>query len=164
MLIRHLSVSLFALLILFSDQAYSYGPNFPSGPDQTLTPGRLCDRPVRYRYPENIAYCARDVSYETKEILIKKYDEQLGFHIQSMNRSDFKIDHLIPLCAGGSNDSSNLWPQHKSIYETTDVLEPLLCEKMAQGKLQQADAVKLIIKAKSDPSQVSLVIKTLQGL
>ncbi|MFA6238405.1 MAG: hypothetical protein WC635_13815 [Bacteriovorax sp.] len=164
MLIRHLSVTFFVFVVLFSGSVFSYGPNFPAAPDQALTPGKLCDQPARYRYPEQIAYCERDVSYETKEILIKKYDEQLGFHIQTMNRSDFKIDHLIPLCAGGSNDSTNLWPQHKSIYLITDAMEPLVCEKMAQGKLHQADAVKLIIRAKLDLSQVPVVIKSLQGL
>lgn len=165
MSIRAMSVVLlFAALSIFSTSAFSYGPNFPTGPNQALTPGKLCDKPVKYRYPENIAYCDRDVSYETKEILIENYDAQLGFHIQSMNRSDFKIDHFIPLCAGGSNDSSNLWPQHKSIYQVTDPIEPLLCEKMAQGRLSQANAVQLIIKAKRDLSQAPLVLKTIRGL
>jgi hypothetical protein len=81
-----------------------------------------------------------------------------------MNRADFKIDHFIPLCAGGSNDSVNLWPQHKNVYEITDPIEPLLCAKMAQGRLSQTDAIKLIVRAKTDLSQVALVIKILQRL
>lgn len=151
-------------LTLFSSSAFSYGPNYPVGPNPILTPGKLCDRPDNFRYAERIAYCSRDVTFESKEILIQKYDQQLGFHIQSMDRADFKIDHFIPLCAGGSNDSQNLWPQHKSIYGVTDPVEPLLCEKMAQGRLGQSDAVKLIIRAKTDLSQVQLVLKTLRGL
>lgn len=151
-------------LSLITATSLAYGPNFPSSPNPVLTPGKLCDRPSGFRYPEQIAYCERDVTYETKEYLIKNYDQKLGFHIQTMNRLDFKIDHFIPLCAGGSNDPVNLWPQHKSIYEITDPVEPLLCQKMLEGKLSQADAVKLIMRAKRDLKQVPLVLKTLNSL
>ena len=89
---------------------------------------------------------------------------QLGYAIESMNRQDFKIDHYIPLCAGGSNDSSNLWPQHKSIYEITDPIEPLICKKMALGKLNQALAVELIMTVKNDLSQASMILQRLQRL
>lgn len=165
MLTRQLfKVVLLTTITLFAGSAFAYGPNFPLGPNPVLTPGKLCDRPDKFRYPENIAYCTRDVSYESKEILIKKYDEQLGFHIQSMDRGEFKIDHFIPLCAGGSNDAQNLWPQHRSIYQVTDPVEPLLCEKMAQGKLEQAEAVRLIALAKRDLKQVQLVLRTLRAL
>lgn len=149
---------------LFSSTAFSFGPNFPVGPNPQLTPGKLCDKPTTYRYPEHIAYCEREVTYDTKEMLIQQYDEQLGYHIQTLSRTDFKIDHFIPLCAGGSNDTSNLWPQHKSVYEITDPVEPLICEKMANGKLKQADAVKLIVRAKTYLNQVTDVMKILNTL
>ncbi len=162
---RHVTSALFlAVITLFSSSAFSDDKLFPAGPNNGLTPGKLCDRPATYRYPEHIAYCERDVSYDTKEALIQKYDKQLGFRIEDLNRSDFKIDHYIPLCAGGSNDVVNLWPQHKSVYEITDPVEPLVCDKMAQGKLRQADAIKLIVKAKNDLSQVPAVLKTLNSI
>ncbi len=138
--------------------------SYPLGPDPILTPGKLCDVPESYRYPEKIPYCERDVSYEIKENLINSYDLQLGYAIESMNRQDFKIDHYIPLCAGGSNDSTNLWPQHKSVYEITDPIEPLVCKKMALGKLNQALAVELIIRVKNDLSQASMIMQRLQQL
>jgi hypothetical protein len=154
-----------AFAVVFATQsAFAFGPSFPQGPSPVLTPGKLCDNPSKYRYPEHIAYCDRDVTYETKEALIHNYDSKLGFHIGSMSRYDFKIDHFIPLCAGGSNDSTNLWPQHKSVYELTDPVEPLLCEKMANGRLSQADAVKLIVKAKTDLATVPEVMKILRKL
>lgn len=153
----------FSLLVL-STSLFAFGPDFPAGPNPQLTPGKLCDKPTTYRYPEHIAYCDRDVTYDTKEILIKQYDQQLGFRIETMNRADFKIDHYIPLCAGGSNDTVNLWPQHKSVYEITDPVEPLICEKMLEGKLKQADAVKLVVRAKTDLSQVPSVMKILNSL
>jgi len=151
-------------LMTIAASAFAYGPNYPTTPNTALTPGKLCDRPSGFRYPENIAYCERDVTYETKEFLIKNYDRKLGYHIQTMNRMDFKIDHFIPLCAGGSNDPVNLWPQHKSVYQQTDPVEPLLCQRMLEGKLSQTDAVKLIMRAKLDLNQVPVVMKILNGL
>lgn len=158
-----------ALVTSFSSSAFSmlvsskHTP-FPNTPDPILTPGKLCDTPESYRYPEKIAYCDRDVSYEIKENLILSYDTQLGYAIRLMNRQDFKIDHYIPLCAGGSNDSTNLWPQHRSVYEVTDPIEPLVCKKMALGKLNQALAVELIMAVKNDLSQASMVMQRLQRL
>lgn len=156
------SILLFAAFMSVSSLAYS--SNFPTGPNPQLTPGKLCDRPTTYRYPEHIAYCDRDVSYDSKELIIARYDQQLGYHINSLNRGDFKIDHYIPLCAGGSNDITNLWPQHKSIYNITDPVEPLVCEKMLAGKLRQADAIKLITRAKNYLSQVAEVMRILKSL
>jgi hypothetical protein len=65
---------------------------------------------------------------------------------------------------GGSNDTVNLWPQHKSVYEITDPVEPLICKKMAAGTLKQADAVQLIIRAKTYLNQVPGVLRILNSL
>ena len=34
---------------------------FPIGPNESVTPGKVCDRPDTYRYPEHIAYCEREI-------------------------------------------------------------------------------------------------------
>ena len=136
-------------LMLIATSLFAYGPDFPVGPNPQLTPGKLC---------------ARDVTYETKDMLIHQYDRQLGYNIENLNRDDFKIDHYIPLCAGGSNDPSNLWPQHKSVYVITDPIEPLVCKKMSEGKLKQANAIQLIVRAKNSLNQVSAVMKILNSL
>ena len=104
------------------------------------------------------------MSAETKQALIKAYDQQFGYKIESMSRNDFKIDHLIPLCAGGSNDVTNLWPQNRKVYEITDPVEPLICAQMEAGKLTQAQAVILVLKAKNNLDQVPDVLKTLNSL
>ncbi len=122
--------------------------SFPTGPNTDMTPGAICESADEFRYPERIPYCNRDVETKLKNEIIRKYDQELGFNIQSMPRAKFKIDHFIPLCMGGSNDRSNLWPQHESVYKVTDPLEPLLCNKMAQGKLLQAEAMQMIRRAK----------------
>lgn len=156
------SLLLICLTVMLST-AFALESDFPSANPQ-LTPGALCTKPDAYRYPEKIAYCNRDVTFETKDLLIKQYDEQLGYKIESLQRGDFKIDHFIPLCAGGGNEMTNLWPQHKSVYEITDPIEPLVCKKMSLGKLKQADAIRLIVRAKMNLSQANDVIRILNSL
>lgn len=153
-----------ALLLLSSLAIAGQGNRFPTGPNLDETPGKLCENSGTRRYPENIKYCERNVDTYLKNAIIQKYDRLFGYQIRSMKRLDFKIDHLIPLCAGGANAEENLWPQHKSIYEITDPIEPILCQKMAEGKLLQADAVKLIIFAKTNLDQVPAVMKKLNNL
>jgi hypothetical protein len=137
---------------------------FPTGPNPDLTPGSLCDKPDAKRYPEGIPYCNRDVGSGLKHEVIGDYDRELGFHIASMQRTDFKIDHYFPLCMGGSNKADNLWPQHKSVYAVTDPLEPLICQKMADGKLLQKDAVQYVIRAKAHLNEVPSIIQKIQSL
>jgi hypothetical protein len=137
---------------------------FPLGPDPEMTPGKLCDSPSELRYPEKIAYCNRNVSTGLKKEIIADYDDQLGFSVQKMDRKSFKIDHFFPLCAGGSNDKENLWPQHSSVYAITDPLEPELCAKMAQGVLKQQEAIELVIRAKLDLKQAPAVIEYVRSL
>lgn len=129
---------------------------FPENPDPVFTPGALCERADTYRYPEHIPYCNRDVESETKWMIIDRYDRERGFEIRP-RRTDFKIDHYIPLCMGGSNDEENLWPQHKTIYEKTDPLEEKLCRLMSLGRMKQTEAVDLIRKVKNDLSIVDAV-------
>lgn len=137
---------------------------FPTNPDLNETPGELCNQPDSVRYPERIAYCQRDVDSYTKKAVIQKYDQVLGYRISTMNRGEFKIDHLIPLCAGGANTETNLWPQHKSVYSKTDPVEPLLCQKMLEGKLLQKDAIKIIIEAKTNLNKIPEILKRLNQL
>jgi hypothetical protein len=124
---------------------------FPSHPHTDMTPGSLCDHASEMRYPEHIKYCERDVEGSLKARLFVLYDEKYGYETTQMQRTAFKIDHLIPLCMGGSNKADNLWPQHVSIYQHTDPLEPFLCGAMSAGKIKQADAVQLILTIKQSP-------------
>lgn len=138
--------------------------NFPKGPNPQVTPGELCDHADALRYPERIRYCNRDVDSQLKNDIIQTYDRQFGYRISTMPRGQFKIDHYIPLCAGGGNDRQNLWPQHESVYSITDPLEPLICNKMASGRLKQIDAVTLVKKAKNDLTKVAEVIRYVNAL
>lgn len=160
---RNLLLLAFVQLILLIN-ANANEARFPTNPNLNETPGELCSHPDTLRYPEKIAYCERDVDTYTKKAVIQKYDHVLGYRISTMNRGEFKIDHLIPLCAGGANTESNLWPQHKSVYSKTDPVEPLLCQKMLEGKLRQSDAVKIIIEAKMNLNKIPEILKKLNQL
>jgi hypothetical protein len=157
-----MKVLFFAILISTSIfAAPSYIADFPQGPIETLTPGSLCDRPDAYRYGERIPYCNRDALDVTiKEDVFREY-RNIGYRLDPKDRINYKIDHLVPLCAGGSNQENNLWPQHVSIYTKTDSIESLGCEKLRMGKIKQADLVRRILSAKKN---LSLVQSTLNYL
>jgi hypothetical protein len=147
-----------------SPYAQSPGRDFPIKPDSQRTPGKLCDQPTSHRYPEGIAYCDRNVSTDVKVEVIRVYNQELGFNIQADTRADYKIDHYIPLCMGGANSPENLWPQNRWVFQQSDPLEPLLCQKMAEGRLKQKDAIDLIMKGKNDLSQVAAIIRYANSL
>ena len=156
-MIRNLALAL-AVSLASLDLSVAQNRLYPIKPDPNVTPGRLCDHADQIRYPEMIRYCERHVETHVKVRIIQIYDTRFGYTISRQNRADFKIDHYIPLCMGGSNDVQNLWPQHKSIYQHTDPLEALLCEKMKFGRLRQLQAIELIRRAKNDLSQVRQII------
>jgi hypothetical protein len=59
---------------------------------------------------------------------------------------NYEIDHLIPLCLGGSDDLSNLWAQPRRSIEATwnaeakEQLEGKICNMVCAGQLMHADA------------------------
>ncbi len=155
--------AILGLVLSLSVTAYST-EQFPKSPQPSLTPGTLCKSPSRLRYPEKVPYCERDVDGETKDSVVQRYDATFGYQVGRIGRHKFKIDHYIPLCMGGSNEPSNLWPQHPTVYEITDPLEPVLCQKMAEGRLKQAEAIRLIKQAKADLSQAKQILESLNSL
>ncbi len=153
------------ILLLFASSSVWANPldlpaAYPRGPNPSVTPGSLCTKIDTYRYPERIAYCGRDVDSEIKAGIFVRY-RSLGYKLDISRRSDYKIDHLIPLCAGGSNEIDNLWPQHMSVFNQTDPLESVGCQKLQAALIKQTELVKLILAAKKD---LSLVPETLSYL
>lgn len=151
------------LMFAISFSSFANINEYPVIPNPALTPGSLCDRPDYFRYPERIAYCKRDVSTSQKYHVIESY-RKIGFKLDPSTRSSFKVDHYIPLCAGGSNYSDNLWPQHVSVYELTDTIDELGCKKLEQGKITQKELVKLIRFVKGNLDSVPSVIQQLKRL
>lgn len=149
---------------LFASAIPQKNTKYPIGPDLSVTTGSLCERADTRRYPEGIAYCNRAVESSLKWEIINMYNDRLGYHIGAAERTQYKIDHFYPLCAGGSNEMENLWPQHQSVYIHTDQLEQEVCNKMAAGRLKQRDAIALIRKAKLDLSQAAATLSYVRGL
>lgn len=147
--------------LLLSLNVFAGNP-FPRSPDLTQTPGSLCDTPTEYRYPEQIPYCERALNSFNKELIMIAY-QKLGWSL-SGERSQYKIDHFIPLCAGGSNKDDNLWPQYFTISKITDPLEPLGCEVLAKGNITQKELIDLIMKAKLNLKEVPAAIKYLKSI
>lgn len=154
--------ALFVFCHLLGFSSFAFDIDFPTSPDPELTPGLLCENSKIRRYPEKIKYCERDVSKQTKDEVIEVYDRELGFKVGEMNRGDFKIDHFIPLCAGGSNAKANLWPQHKSIFVLTDRIEAFVCEILAAGKITQAEVIHIIRRVKVMPESAPDELEELQ--
>ncbi|MGE3609520.1 MAG: HNH endonuclease signature motif containing protein [Bacteriovoracaceae bacterium] len=135
---------------------------YPKGPDLSVTPGSLCESPDEYRYQERIPYCERKVDSYLKDLSFQNY-KKLGYTM-SGERSEYKVDHFIPLCFGGSNNLNNLWPQHATVSQITDPIEALGCDTLKNGKITQKEVVELIRKAKLDLTQAKDVFKYLQTL
>lgn len=129
-----------------------------------MTPGSLCTTPSEFRYQERIAYCERDVETQLKDSIIDIYEIEYGFSVTPQNRKQYKIDHYIPLCMGGSNNVDNLWPQQQRIYTITDPLEHELCQKLSSGKIKQSAAIDMIRKGKNNLELVPDLLSQVRSL
>ena len=125
-------------------------------PDANLTPGSadtFSPDDLKAEYTEGClnhrARCSysqahRNVSIETS---IQIYDEY-NVPRYARNIRHGEVDHLYPLCAGGSNDVSNLWYQPaRNIwmgrnfgYHQKDDLETWVCEQIRQDRLDPREA------------------------
>jgi hypothetical protein len=155
---------LFLLLITTFTLSFANYGNYPHHPDPRLTPGTTCSQPTEFRYRERIAYCERDVDTERKNEIIAVYEEVYNFSITPNQRNKYKIDHYIPLCMGGSNEDSNLWPQQEKIYLITDPLESVLCNKIAENRISQDDAIEMIKMGKNNLDMVPNLLKQAKEL
>ncbi len=112
-------------------------------PNVTQTPGLLCtpNDPnfQKYDYPEHIARCQRNVGIDEKLKIAAAYG-----NIPQSNWPNYEFDHLIPLCAGGSDDITNLWPQPIGEAHKKDVLENDICLALRAGTLKQAQAIQKV--------------------
>jgi len=110
-----------------------------SQPDPRVTPGAICtvNDPDfdSLEYPEQIARCKRNFSESKKTTVARVYN------IPKSKWSDYEFDHLIPLCAGGSNDVRNVWPEPIDHAHKKDVIEDEVCRGMRAGTMGQKEAI-----------------------
>jgi hypothetical protein len=112
-------------------------------PDPTLTPGavrtvdvdEICSTGTRE---------LRHWSRERDDRIMEEYGLPTGPH------PTMEIDHLIPLCLGGSDDDKNLWPQPRRSLEPEwnaerkDDLEARLCQMVCDGEIAASEAQQAI--------------------
>ncbi len=152
-------------LSLSSTAALSFDKDwFPKGPDARLTPGSYCQGQQPTDRTGRPLTCERNVDTDDKWAVIRDYNQRLGYNINQSNRGQFKIDHLVPLCFGGSNEHNNLWPQHQSIYVITDKLEDMGCQKLRSGRVGQAKLIKMLVEVKNDLSKADAMMSFLNSL
>ena len=109
------------------------------GPKKDFTPGYLCTKHDKdfkgFDYPSKIARCTRNVTKTLKRKVAEIYD------VDESDWPQYEFDHLIPLCAGGSNDYRNLWPQMLDEAHEKDKLENKICNGLKEGTMTQDEAV-----------------------
>lgn len=112
-------------------------------PDPKLTPGVLCTEQdpdfKGYDYPSKVARCNRNVSIQEKQKVALNYG-----NIPASEWGNYEFDHYMPLCAGGSNSSENLWPQPLEEAHVKDTLELDVCTEMRSGNMTQTQALQKI--------------------
>lgn len=126
-------------LILFTTLFY-VNFCFATAPNTQITPGILCSESDPnfggYAYPSHVAKCIRNVSESEKSQIAQAYG-----NIKKSEWPNYEFDHLIPLCAGGSNDIRNIWPQPIQEAHGKDILENDICTQLRSGQMNQQQAL-----------------------
>lgn len=110
-------------------------PNKTGGSVEYHTPVQVCGHSSEHRHFSNAL----------RDEVLARYGLPRGPH------PDYEIDHLVPVCLGGGNDVSNLWPQPRRNIElkwnaeAKDRLETVLCDLVCDGLLDIGDAQEAII-------------------
>lgn len=134
--LTHLSLSFFISATALAQSSYSYLPN------PALTPGLAATTNVDEVCAKDYPKKARKVSEQTKSGVYYRYGVD-----QKECVDGCKIDHLIPLAIGGSNQVRNLWPHEYgaqwSVYKKTR-LEVRLRREVCAGQLDIIEAQECI--------------------
>lgn len=125
-------------------------------PNQDLTPGKADtlnadDLTSKWTHacPRGKTECTYSESHRNVSagVHTKVYDE---YKVPSNERNiqDGEVDHLVPLCAGGSNDIENLWYQPAENkwkgknfgFHEKDNLEKWICREIKAGRVNPKTA------------------------
>ncbi|MBX9766500.1 MAG: HNH endonuclease [Bdellovibrionales bacterium] len=150
---RQIWISL--VIALFVQPTFAVFPYTPNDPNA----GSLCTPQDphfhQYRYQEQIPYCERKVKESLKTKIFAAYG------VPSHCRQEYTIDHYIPLALGGTNHINNLWPEHKAVKAVRQNLEVELYNALKDGRIRQAEALKIIVEAKQNPPIQKINLKNM---
>ena len=133
------------LLVLLRSTAGGQSPG--ELPDQALSPGAVRSTDLAEICVPGAASEARSVSRATHREVFRRYGITAGLsslrRLPVVNRvpglgQRYELDHVIPLCLGGSNVPENLYPQPRQGTWTArekDRLEVRLCAYACQGRV-----------------------------
>lgn len=129
-------ITIGTLLLASSSFAYDFLPN------SEITPGKVASVDVIEVCTKDYSINNRRVSSSTKTKVYKLYNVNI-----KECRGGCKIDHLIPLAIGGSNDIKNLWPHEYgaewTVYQKTR-LEVRLRKAVCQENMPIEEAQQCI--------------------
>jgi len=120
---------------------------FETLPNKGLTGGS-----VRIDGHDIAATCGHSKQHRGPMFAARRDEVLARYGMPTGTHPDYEIDHLIPLCLGGSDDPSNLWPQPRRTLEPVwnaeakDRLERLLCDMVCDGQLDITAAQAAIAK------------------
>jgi hypothetical protein len=131
-------------------------------PDPTMTPGlaaTLSVNDLTKAYTDSCPGSKRSCTYSQDHRNVpasvhKKVYDEYSVPQAERNIRTGEVDHFYPLCAGGSNDISNLWYQpavnewngKEFGYHEKDKLETLICAQIKDHKLDPHEAYDKITK------------------
>jgi hypothetical protein len=140
-------IKLFAVTVLAGTLIAVPAFSFEIRPDRDSTEGS-----VRIDGHDRALFCGQGKEHRGAMSAGRRDEVLLRYGLPPGIHPDYEIDHLIPLCLGGSDDFSNLWPQPRSSIEpkwnaeTKDRLERRLCDMVCAGQLDIATAQEDIAK------------------
>lgn len=131
-----------ALILLTALALSAHAARYAETPLPAYTPGDIVSTDVALVCQKDYPLKARDVSRSKKDQVYALY------HVDPEQCTEgCKIDHLVPLAIGGSNDTKNLWPHEYgarwSVYMKTR-LEIRLRKEVCSGRLPIAQAQQCI--------------------
>jgi hypothetical protein len=124
---RAIAVAIVAVLSVAAPASAASSPDptlTPGGADPLVTQATIATTICKVGYTKTV----RNVSTKVKS---QVYD---AYKIPKSDRGrKYVIDHLIPLEVGGSNATTNLWPEPKSDSVAKDRIEDSLHDRVCNG-------------------------------
>ncbi len=110
-----------------------HGAEIGAMPDRSISPGAVAttDRNEICSWVGGLSYSKRhrQTSQEMKDAVLRAYGVPRPFHGE--------IDHIVPLCVGGADALTNLWPMLD--YKAKDVLEAHVCREVCHGRMSASE-------------------------